>query len=500
MRLDGGLDLMLGLLLPLIVGAAIVPLTRFQRDWIEDLSPCKIASKARRTGFTFGSTLEVALDCVDRRTKWLIVSRTQDTAKEAVGECGNHLEAMELVAQGSLELREEDTDLVHPIAQELLELRETRGLTAQENDRLDFWAQIKTKQFVIELPNRSSIQALTAHPDAARGFGGNVLLDEHGFHDKSKELWKGVYPAIMRGHKVRVVSTPNYQQGNYYDIAKKCGLTEGDAARRFQAGIWSCHRIDIHTAVPELDEIGVYVDVEMMRELAGDEDAWLQEFCCQFLSSAEMWIDIELIAAARSALATLEWDPERRYDGELYVGFDIGRRKDRSIIWIDEIFAGVAICRGVITMERMPFSEQRSTLWAVLDHPKVRRCCIDETGIGMQLAEESHQKYGYKVEPVTFNLATKQDMMVRTKGRFEEKISKIPENAPAVEAALRGIKRVATAGGAFRFDAERTDAGHCDEAWSKALADLAADSGSGVGPPDCVFADDQMAYTQAGAY
>lgn len=454
----------------------VVPLTRFQRDWVNDKSRFKIAVKSRRVGFTFASTLEIAEDLAFHpRERWLIISRTQDTAKEAMREVRNHFDAMREAIEGDIVEREEATDL--------------------------FFHDIRITKFFIELPNGSSLQALTAHPDAARGFGGHILLDEFGFHQDSSELWKGASAATLRGHRILVVSTPNFQQGKYYEIARKAGLTEGPPERSpMKAGIWSCHFVDIHRAIPQLEAIGVPIDIDELREIAGDEETFEQEFGCAFLSSSEMWIPLELIAAARSGLAQLDWDAERPVEGTLYAGFDVGRRRDRSVLWIDERIGDVAFTRGVITMDKTPFDQQEQILWAALAHPKLRRCSMDETGIGMQMAERAKQKFGYKVEPVTFNMATKEDMAVRTRRRFEERLDKIPENAPAVERALAAIKRQATASGALRFDAERTDAGHADEFWAKALADLAADSGSGVGPPDILVPEETMAYSQAGAY
>ena len=77
-----------------------------------------------------------------------------------------------------------------------------------------------------------------------------------------------------------------------------------------KSSIWSAHWVDIHTASPQLRRLGVPLDLDELRKLAGDEETWNQEFCCQFLSAAEMWIPLELIAAARSPQANLEWDPE----------------------------------------------------------------------------------------------------------------------------------------------------------------------------------------------
>ena len=89
----------------------LVPLTEFQREWVLDNSRFKIAVKPRRAGFTFAATLEVALDLVEERTKWLIVSRTQDTAKEAIKEIRNHFAAMQKVAEAGVQIQEIETDL-----------------------------------------------------------------------------------------------------------------------------------------------------------------------------------------------------------------------------------------------------------------------------------------------------------------------------------------------------------------------------------------------------
>ncbi len=452
----------------------LVRLTEFQQEWILDRSRFKLAVKSRRIGFTFAATLEIALDMIEKRTRWLMISRTQEASKEGIAEVRNHLAAMRMVEESQLRIEEIETD--------------------------QFFHEARITKFRIELPNGSECLAMTAHPDAARGFGGHVFLDEHAFHDESKDLWKSVSAAVLRGHRIVVVSTPNYQQGNYYELARKCGATLGRPPAQRQNGLWSTHWVDIQAAAPELAQIGVSVDIEELRELSGDAEAFEQEYGCQFLSSSEMWIPLELIAAARSALANREWIRDRHYEGNLFVGMDIGRRRDKTVIWIDEVVAGVAVCQGVITLERTPFEEQYRVLREVLSHSKLRRAAIDETGIGMALAERAQTEFGHKVEPVTFNLGTKQDMSVRVRRRFEEKLDKIPLDAPAVERALAAVKREATVSGALRFDAPRTEAGHADEYWAKALADMAQDQSSETGPPDYVSTGAFRAHAAAGAY
>jgi phage FluMu gp28-like protein len=432
---------------------AAVPLTGYQRDWVKDVSRYKLAVKARRIGFTFATTLEIALDCASRRTRWLIISRTQDTAKEAIREIRNHLAAMRLVEEGGTGLQPVETG---------------SGL---------FFEGVEVHKFVIEMPNGSEITALTAHPDAARGFGGNVFLDEFGFHRDSRELWKGASASTLRGHRLLVVSTPHYQQGKYFELAREAGCTTGMPPAGRRRGIWSCHWADINLAAPQLAKIGVPIDLDELRALAGDEEAWQQEFCCQFLSAAEMWISLELIAAARSPGACAEWDPERPVEGWLYPGFDIGRRRDLFCVYLRELIGDVAFCRGVIRMRGATFAQMFAVLDAIFSHPRVRRGCGDATGLGMQLCEQLAEKHGSKVEGVTFTGERKEAMSVILRKRFEERLEKIPENDPALERAIGAVKREVTASGNLRFDAVRTDAGHADEYWAQALSCLASDSG-----------------------
>jgi phage FluMu gp28-like protein len=436
----------------------LVPLTRFQKAWIGDHSRYKLAVKSRRIGFTFGTTLEMALDCVAHsRTRWLIISRTQDTAKEAARECAKHLEAMAAV--------------------------EKEFVPAESGSGL-FLDGLDVRKFVITLPNRSEIMAMTAHPDAARGFGGHVLLDEFGFTrtpSDSYELWKGASAATMRGHRLIVISTPHYQQGKYFELARAAGMTLGHAPAKRQNGLWSCHWVDIHEAAPQLHETNVpgWEDVPKalaeQRELAGQE-AWEQEYCCAFLSASEQWIPLELIAAARSPLATKDWDPDRPVEGWLYLGADIGQT-DLFAVYINEKIGDVSFERGLITLRRAEFETMENVISAIAAHPRFRRGCVDEGGMGAPLVERLKKKHGSKIEGVKFNLQNKEDMAVLTRKRYEERLIKIDGNDQRFENSVAKIKRQTTSSGNIRFDAARTAEGHADEAIAQWLAENAADSG-----------------------
>ena len=73
----------------------------------------------------------------------------------------------------------------------------------------------------------------------------------------------------------------------------------------------------------------------------------------------------------------------------------------------------------------------------------------------------------------------------------------IPEDR-ALRSALHAVRRIPTAGGHFRFDADRTEAGHADEFWALALGLLAAD-----GKPvsnDFIVRPGLTTYAQAGGF
>jgi hypothetical protein len=104
----------------------------------------------------------------------------------------------------------------------------------------------------------------------------------------------------------------------------------------------------------------------------------------------------------------------------------------------------------------------------------IRRCCIDSTGIGAHMAETLAREFGPRVEPVVFTAAVKEDLAFRTRRRMEARATFLPDTRE-IRRAFSAVKKFVTPSGNLRFDAARTEAGHADEFWAKALADLAAD-------------------------
>ena len=162
-------------------------------------------------------------------------------------------------------------------------------------------------------------------------------------------------------------------------------------------------------------------------------------------------------------------------EGDLYVGMDIGRKKDLSVITGIERLGEVKYTRFVNTLEKMPFHLQEEILYEILKHKNLRRACIDSTGLGMQFAEEAQRNFGqYRVEPVSFTGSVKEELAYSLLRAFQDKNIRIPDDQKLRE-DLHSVKKITTSSGNIRFDAAKNETdGHADRFWSLALANHAA--------------------------
>ena len=161
-------------------------------------------------------------------------------------------------------------------------------------------------------------------------------------------------------------------------------------------------------------------------------------------------------------------------DAPLYVGMDVGRSKDLSVIMVGALLAGVLHLTRVETLRRKPFAEQLQCLCAIGADPRVRRIAVDATGIGAMLAEEARRRLGGRVEPVTFTVKSKGELYAALRRRFEDKALRIPADRDLRE-DLHAVQRNVSAGGTVTYAAPRSEDGHSDRAAALALLIHAAE-------------------------
>lgn len=410
--------------------AAAVPLQAWQKAYLKDQSRRKLLVKSVQVGGSFVASLDTVLDVLKKPELWILLSASDRQSVELMEKVKLHSKGAEAVV---------DTG---------------------------FFSDTSIVQHSAKYPSGGRIIALPANADTARGYSGNVVLDEFAIHKDAKAIWKAMVGRTMRGYKLRVLSSFKGKQNKFFELAKECGLQEGVEPARcpVKAGVWSAHWVSIEKAVRE----GLKVDVPELRETVGDEDIFLEEFMCVPIDGAMDFIPLDLVISCESDDAQLGFDYEART--EQYAGWDIARKRDLSVIWIIRRQANL-VTRGLIRMPHMKFSEQKEIGKKVAR--AVDRMCVDASGLGAQMAEELADEFPAVVEPVTFTGPVKEQMAVALKTSMENLGVAIPEEK-GIRRAFQAVKRFVGPTGNIRYDAARTDAGHADEFWALALAHAAA--------------------------
>jgi phage FluMu gp28-like protein len=163
----------------------------------------------------------------------------------------------------------------------------------------------------------------------------------------------------------------------------------------------------------------------------------------------------------------------------LFLGVDVARKKDLCVLDLGEKIGDVMWDRQRIELQGKTFSEIKFELYQLLRMPALKRCSVDASGLGMQLAEEAHADFGWKVEPITFTAQVKQELAFGLRTDFEERRLRLVRD-DKLRADLRGIKKEVGLSGNIRFVGESADS-HCDRFWAKALRQYAARDRGGIG-------------------
>lgn len=412
-----------------------IALLPYQQKCFLDRPRFKALFWARGCRKTFTTSLEIvdelhAIEAKGGRDMWIMVSRGDRQALENLMTAKNHCRAY--------------------------------SAAASDIQELDLWSDslgkvVKGRE--IYLPRGSRILSLPPVPDVLRGYTSNFSLDEFDILpvQTQEEIWRAVYPALRGYKRVILSSTGKHKGGRFYRIVEDN-----------EDQVWSVHKTDIYQAV----EQGLPFNIEFERKALADEDGWAQEYELKWLDEASAWLSYELISSCESDLE-IEID-----SAPTYIGWDIARRRDLSIIWVIKKIGDVFHTVEIVRMHKDTFAAQRAELDRLCKAHRPQRICIDQTGMGEVITEQVKATYGeYRVEGVIFSTNVKQDLAVLTKQKFEDRQLRIPAD-PDIRDSLHSIKKTITASGNSRFDAERSEStGHGDYFWALALAIHAADQG-----------------------
>lgn len=406
----------------------------WQQAWVEDDSRFKIGMWSRQTGKSFSTACEATVDCSVQpkgtATHWVVLSAGERQALEWMAKAKKWAEATKF----AIDSYDERLNLANPL------------LSKAE----------------IRFGNGARITAIPANPATARGYSANLILDEFAIHDDPQEIWSAIYASITNPlagkKKLRVVSTPKGRGNKFADLWEhnegysKHKVTIEDAARM---GLFGANAEE---AAKQLAELKNGVD---------DPDIWAQEYLCEFIDNTSILLPYDLLGACESSSI--------KDDGSspLFIGMDIGRSHDLSVITTGVKLGDVLAIIEVDVLEKMPFSDQLKVLVGKARAERVRGVCIDSTGIGAMLAEEATKALGAKCRGVQFTASSKGEMYGLMRRRFEERSIRTPIERNLRE-DLHAVQRVVSTGGNVTYSAPRNADGHSDRAASVALCCLAA--------------------------
>jgi len=379
-----------------------------QVNWLADQSRFKIANKARQTGFSTAIALEATVRTAFQGEDCLLVSASEKNAQEVLSKCSHW------------------TDYFKRTGLEL-------AITSDSRSELAF-------------AGGGKILSLAQNPDTVRGFTGNVYLDEFAHHSDDEAIYEAILPVASLGYQVSILSTPLGQSGKFYSIWT-------DTARFPD---FNRHRVDIFGAIRG----GTPIEVESIRRNM-DPDSFAQEYLCEFVDESTAFIPYDTIRGCIS-------DQPELGNGKNFLGFDVARKRDLSVIVVLTELDGRFYTRRIERMRGQTFAAQRAMIENLLKAENIERGAVDATGMGMQLAEELHRAH-YNIEPVTFTAKDKERMAVLTKQVFDNRQIQIPADNDLIS-AIHSIRKTITPSNNIRYDGEHDSKGHADEFWALALA------------------------------
>lgn len=414
----------------------------YQANYINDKRRFKIVEKSRRIGMTYAESFDNTADAALGKVQKVWFSSADLTASE---------EFIDYVAYWARVLDVAAKDMGEVVVD-------------SDNDVL---------AHRVTFTNGSEINAISSNPSKFRSKGGRIILDEFAHHKNQEKLLAAAKPSTMWGSELRIISTHNGEESVFNQLIKEVNKGNEGSMKN-----WKLHKTTIDEAIKQglVDKIiGHKASENEIAEFLEDafsgmtQEAIQEEFyCIPRGNSSNHLLSYELINAVQRE--NILYGLLESAEGMLFVGYDIARRRDLSVIWIIEQLGEIYYTRQVIVLKNMKFRDQKKILYEILNHPKVRRCCIDETGIGMNLAEDAETDFGkYKVEPIYFTGKVKEEMANHTFVCVENQKVLIPLDK-TIRDDLYSVKSVITTAGNVRYEAEHTEEGHADRFWSLSLA------------------------------
>lgn len=336
-----------------------------------------------------------------------------------------------------------------------------------------------------------------------RGKGpADVDLDELAHMARARDIYNGAQGMTARGGQIHIGST-HFGQGFFWEMATN---QDGKYSRFSRHKIYWWDSRYLCTNVKEARRRAPLMTTEERVYKYGTEalkdifDAMLledfqEEFELIPQADVTSYISIEDILACTNPQLKVYDDFEelkKNLRGPLYSGFDVGRRRHPSVLFVLERLEDKLYQRLMQTFAGQSFEAQKAQLREFIEVDQPVRLCIDETGIGMNLAEDLWREFPGIVEGINFaerietelpavrgerpkakqrktTVAIKERLASNVKVLFEGRGITIYADRRLV-GQIHSVKRITGLGGYVRYDTDKNAKHHADMFWALALA------------------------------
>jgi phage FluMu gp28-like protein len=322
------------------------------------------------------------------------------------------------------------------------------------------------KAFRVSFASGYEVIALPSVARALRGMQGMFIADEAAFMTDLDEILKAAMAFLMWGGRVIVISTHNGIDNAFNKL-----LDEIKAKRRGGDTM----RITFDEAVAD----GLYERIKLVVPSTKPKDEWIaeirgiygdnagEELDCIPKAGGGSWLNAEDITKCEHEDAG---KPELYQGGLCYIGRDVARRRDFSVIIVFEMVGDVLWERERWEKIGASFAEQDAVMDDMMKRYRVVKAAIDQTGMGEKVVEDAIGRHGAnRVEGVLLTASARLAMATMLRQRFEAATIRIRRD-PAMRTDLLGIKRASNDN---KVLAEGKEV-HPDRFWACGLACLAA--------------------------
>ena len=445
----------------------------FQLDFLSNEARFGITVKSRQVGWSWTAALDALVDSVfNPGVPYIFVSVNQTEAKEKIRYAKHIIAAFD-----------------DPVRKAHFELA-------------------RDSQTEIELKNGTRLVSHPCKPPRGKARA-RLYYDEMAHYPTGldRQIYNAGLPATVKGDGyIRLGSSPMGASGLFWEIfTEQLRTYPGFDDNRQRVVWWESKALcnDVERAKEEAPEMSTAERVAKFGSPALKEifanmflEAFQQEYECDWVDESVSWISWDTIKANQSA-ALKHWKlsslsdvqaaiPEikraiskREIERSFTAGVDIGRRKDLTELNITGATStGQYPTRIMLSLDRVKFERQYECIALLFDKLPITRALIDESGLGMQLAENLSQEFFF-CEGVSFTNQAKEAWAVEARLQAERGNTPLPVDRDLAY-QIHSIRQMQTATKKSKFDTEGNKEHHADKFWAWALSIYANKSKSGI--------------------